>query len=202
MLLRRGVRLTHFKQRGGLFLDRDGVVNIDDGYVHDPDDIEFVPGIFELGRSAMRLNLPIMIVTNQSGVARRLYTQTQFWSLMDWMAGRFAAQGVQIAHVEHCPWYPVLPEMPADIDPAWVRDSWWRKPGAGMLRRAAQRVGVDPAECVIIGDRPGDIQAGRDVGVRAAIQFDHQAPHPGDHGADYTCTNHTDVIKILERLFG
>ena len=67
-----------FSPRGGLFLDRDGVVNVDEGYVHRPDQIAFVPGIFELGRAAMRLNLPIMIITNQAGIARNLYTPAQF----------------------------------------------------------------------------------------------------------------------------
>ena len=97
----------------------------------------------------------------------------------------------------------------------WVRDSWWRKPGAGMLRRAAQIVGVDPARSVLIGDREGDIEAGREAGVRATIQFVPETPGPAldlipdavphldpDFGADYRCSRHEEVIEILERLYG
>ena len=206
-----------FLPRGGLFLDRDGVVNVDEGYVHRPDQIAFVPGIFDLGRVAMHLNLPIMIITNQAGIARALYTPAQFYDLMAWMLGRFAREGVAIAHVEHSPWFP--PELvPPDGRPLlaeWVRDSWWRKPGAGMLRRAAQIVGVDPARSVLIGDREGDIEAGREAGVRATIQFVPETPGPAldlipdslpdpdpDFGADYRCSRHDEVIEILERLYG
>lgn len=211
--------------RGGLFLDRDGVVNVDRGYVHRPDQIEFVPGAFDLGRAAMRLNLPIMIVTNQAGIARGLYTAQQLADLMAWMVARFAREGVAIARVEYSPWFP--PDLtPPDGRPLlaeWVRDSWWRKPGAGMVRRAAQAVGVDPAQSVLIGDREGDIAAGREAGVRATIQFVPETPPPAldtipgpvpgtvpepdpgpdpDFGADYRCSRHGEVIEILERLYG
>ena len=206
-----------FLPRGGLFLDRDGVVNVDEGYVHRPDQIAFVPGIFELGRAAMRLNLPIVIITNQAGIARGLYTPAQFHDLMAWMLAQFDREGVAIAHVEHSPWFP--PDLtPPDGRPLlaeWVRNSWWRKPGAGMLRRAAQMVGVDPARSALVGDREGDIEAGREAGVRATIQFVPETPGPAldlipdslpdpdpDFGADYRCSRHDEVIEILERLYG
>lgn len=184
-----------FYRRGGLFLDRDGVVNVDRGYVHTPDRIEFIPGIFDLGRAAMRMNLPIMIVTNQSGVARGLYSQRQFADLMTWMVGEFAAQGIAIAHVEHCPWYHA-----EDVDEVWRRDSFWRKPAAGMLLRAASAVNVDPARSVLIGDRPGDITAGKAVGVARTIFFTHGETDGPDHGADNRCSDHRQVIEVLENL--
>ena len=206
-----------FSPRGGLFLDRDGVVNVDRGYAHRPDQIDFVPGIFDLGRAAMRLNLPIVIITNQAGIARGLYTPAQFHDLMAWMLAQFDREGVAIAYVEHSPWFP--PDLtPPDGRPLlaeWVRNSWWRKPGAGMLRRAAQMVGVDPARSALVGDREGDIEAGREAGVRATIQFVPATPGPAldlipdsvpdpdpDFGADYRCSRHDEVIEILERLYG
>ena len=193
-----------FLPRGGLFLDRDGVVNVDEGYVHRPDQIDFVPGIFDLGRAAMRLNLPIMIITNQAGIARDLYTPAQFHDLMAWMLAQFAREGVAICPCRAQPVVSARPDVPPDGRPLlaeWVRDSWWRKPGAGMLRRAAQIVGVDPARSVMIGDRDGDIEAGREAGVRATIQFVPATPGPAldlipdsvpdpdpDFGADYRCS--------------
>ncbi|MCY3831135.1 MAG: HAD-IIIA family hydrolase [Rhodospirillaceae bacterium] len=206
-----------FSPRGGLFLDRDGVVNVDRGYVHRPDQIEFVPGVFDLGRTAMRLNLPIMVITNQAGIARALYSPAQFHDLMDWMAARFAREGVAIARIEHSPWFPpgLTPPEGSELLAEWVRDSWWRKPGAGMVRRAAMAVGVDPAQSVLVGDRAGDIAAGREAGVRATIQFVPETPSPAldlvpdtppgpapDFGADYRCRRHEEVIEILERLYG
>jgi len=193
-----------FARRGGLFLDRDGVVNVDDGYAHRPDQIDFIPGIFDLGRAAMWLNLPIMIVTNQSGVARGLYTQGDFHTLMGWMRGRFADEGVAIAHVEHSPWFPpaLAETATTELEIHWVRDSWWRKPGAGMLRRAAMVTGVDPAESILIGDRAGDVAAARDAGVGTVVQFEHEAPSATRHGADHFCIHHDQVIEILHRVYG
>ena len=169
--------------------------------------------MFDLGRTAMRLNLPIMIITNQAGIARSLYTAQQFHDLMAWMAARFAREGVAIARVEHSPWFPpdLTPQDGSALLAEWVRDSWWRKPGAGMLRRAAQAVGVDPGRSVLIGDRAGDIAAGREAGVRATIQFVPETPSPAldlipnapsdpdpDFGADFRCRRHAEVIEILE----
>ena len=206
-----------FSPRGGLFLDRDGVVNVDRGYVHQPDQIDFVPGVFDLGRAAMRLNLPIMIITNQAGIARGLYTTQQLCDLMAWMVARFVHEGVAIARVEHSPWFPpgLTPSDGRPLLTEWVRDSWWRKPGAGMVRRAARIIGVDPAKSVLIGDREGDIAAGREAGVRATIQFIPETPSPAldlipdtppdpdpDYGADYRCRRHEETVEILERLYG
>lgn len=206
-----------FLPRGGLFLDRDGVVNVDRGYVHRPDQIAFVPGVFDLGRAAMRLNLPIMIITNQAGIARSLYTVAQLNELMAWMLAQFAREGVAIARVEYSPWFPphLTPPEGSELLAQWVRDSWWRKPGAGMVRRAAQAVGVDPAQSMLIGDREGDIAAGREAGVRATVQFVPEIPSPAldlipdtppdsdpDYGADYRCRRHEETIEILQRLYG
>ncbi|MYF08398.1 MAG: HAD hydrolase-like protein [Rhodospirillaceae bacterium] len=165
----------------------------------------------------MRLNLPIMIVTNQAGIARGLYTARQLRDLMAWMVVQFAGEGVAVARVEHSPWFPpgLTPPDGRPLLAEWVRDSWWRKPGAGMLRRAARTVGVDPAQSVLIGDREGDIAAGREAGVRATIQFVLETPSPAldltpdapadpdpDYGADYRCRRHAETVEILERLYG
>jgi len=193
-----------FAPRAGLFLDRDGVVNVDTGYVHHPDQIDFIPGIFDLCRTAVQLNLPIIIVTNQSGVALGLYSQADFHGLMCWIHDQFANEGVGIAHVEHSPWYPpALAEIAAtDLNWTWVRDSWWRKPGAGMVRRAAMITGVDPALSTMIGDRAGDVAAAREAGIGTVIQFEHEAPRATRHNADQFCTQHEQVIEILRQIYG
>lgn len=186
---------VEFSRRGGLFLDRDGVVNFDRGFVHHPDAVEFIPGIFDLGRTAMRLNLPIMIITNQSGVARGLYSQRMFADLMTWMTARFQSEGIAIAHVEHCPWY-----SHDDADDRWRRDSWWRKPSPGMLSRAAMKTNISVADSVMIGDRPGDVEAGKRAGVAKTVLFSYDEPSGPDHGADHRCSTHAGVIDILNRF--
>src|SRR5579875_244509 len=89
-----------------LFLDRDGVVNHELGYVHRPDQVIFIEGIFSLCRKAMELNYRIIIVTNQSGIGRGYYSSEQFEALSKWMETAFRNEGVRIDAVYHCPYHP------------------------------------------------------------------------------------------------
>jgi D-glycero-D-manno-heptose 1,7-bisphosphate phosphatase len=90
-----------------LFLDRDGVINVDRGYVHRPDQFEFVPGIFPLARFwADELRRPIVVVSNQSGIGRGYFDEKAHADLTRWMCDRFEAEGAAIARVYHCPSHP------------------------------------------------------------------------------------------------
>ena len=94
--------------RGALFLDRDGVINVDRGYVHRPDQFEFVPGIFALARFwTNELRRPIVVVTNQSGIGRGYFDESAYADLTRWMCDRFAAERAAIARVYHCPYHPM-----------------------------------------------------------------------------------------------
>ena len=149
--------------RKALFLDRDGVVNEEIGYLHRAEDVRFVEGIFELCRIAQRLGYRIVIVTNQSGIARGLYTTAQFETLMAWMASQFGRYGVTLDAVYHCPYHPThgLGEF--------KREHEDRKPGPGMLLRAAQDLGLDLSQSVMIGDRCSDVGAANAAGLRQAF---------------------------------
>ncbi|HOF20748.1 MAG TPA: HAD-IIIA family hydrolase, partial [Bacteroidales bacterium] len=89
-----------------LFLDRDGVINVDRGYVFRIDDFEFIPGIFELCRKYQSEGYLIIVVTNQAGIARELYSEEDFEGLTDWMTDRFRDRGIEIAKFYHCPHHP------------------------------------------------------------------------------------------------
>ncbi|WP_431285556.1 D-glycero-alpha-D-manno-heptose-1,7-bisphosphate 7-phosphatase [Humitalea sp. 24SJ18S-53] len=136
----------------GLLLDRDGIVNVDHGYVHRIDQVTFIPGIFDLVREAARRGMPIAIVTNQAGIGRGLYTEADFATLTAWMRKRFAEAGAPIAAVYHAP------EAPAQATPR-------RKPGPGMLLEAARDLGLDLGESVMLGDRASDMLAALAAGV-------------------------------------
>src|SRR5262249_61531286 len=123
-----------------LFVGRDGVINVDHGYVHRPEQFEFVPGIFALARFwAGELGRPIVVVTNQSGIGRGLFDETAYAELTRWMCDRFAAEGAAIARVYHCPYHP---EHGLG---AYRRDHPWRKPNPGMILQAAADLGPDLA---------------------------------------------------------
>ena len=146
-----------------LFLDRDGVINQEIGYLYLPEDVAFVPGIFDLCRHAQALGYALVVVTNQSGIARGLYTTAQFHHLMDWMAAEFRKEDVSLTAVYHCPYHPEhgIGEF--------RREHEDRKPAPGMLLRAAKDHSLDLAQSVMIGDRCSDLAAAHAAGLRHAL---------------------------------
>jgi len=149
--------------RRALFLDRDGVVNEEVGYLSHPEEVLFVPGISSLCRTARVLGYRIFIVTNQAGIARGYYTEEDFQNLMQWMLAELAKEDVRIDAVYHCPFHPTH-----GIG-AYKREHEDRKPGIGMLQRAAAGFGVSLPDSVLIGDRCTDIGAANAAGLRQAF---------------------------------
>lgn len=146
-----------------LFLDRDGVVNVEVGYLHRIEDVRFVPGIVSLCQTAMKLGYRLVVVTNQAGIARGFYTEDDFLTLMEWMRGELRGQGVEFDAVYHCPYHP---EHGVG---QYRREHEDRKPGTGMLRRAVMEFGVELAGSVLVGDRCSDIEAANRAGLRQAF---------------------------------
>lgn len=94
-------------KKRALFLDRDGVINVDTAYVHRPDRFVFIDGIFDVCRHARKLGYLIVVVTNQAGIGRGYYTEHDFATLTNWMQQQFSQQEAHIDHVYHCPYHPV-----------------------------------------------------------------------------------------------
>lgn len=149
--------------RPALFLDRDGIINLDTGYVHRIEEFHFRAGIFELCATAQDLGFALVVVTNQAGIGRGYYTEADFHALTAWMLERFADRGIRFAGVEFCPDHPVH-----GIGP-YRRENPRRKPGPGMILHACAAHGLDPARSTIIGDRATDMQAGLAAGLGRLI---------------------------------
>jgi D-glycero-D-manno-heptose 1,7-bisphosphate phosphatase len=158
-------------ERAALFLDRDGVINVDAGYVHTVEAFQFLPGIFETVRAAASLGLETVVVTNQAGIGRGYYSEAQFVALTAWMCNRFMEEGAALLAVYHCPFH-------ADAVPPYnIADHPDRKPNPGMLQRAALDHRLDLGKSLLIGDRPGDIAAASAAGLLASAVL-------GDHAID------------------
>ena len=158
-----------------LFLDRDGVMNEEVGYLHAAEDVRWVEGIFALCRRAVELGYRLVVVTNQSGIARGMYTETQFEGLMTWMRGELAERGVVLDAVYFCPFHP---EHGVG---EYKREHEDRKPGAGMLRRAAEDLGLDLGRSVMVGDRCSDVAAANAAELRRVFLLgDREEPCEGD----------------------
>ena len=151
------------KPSRALFLDRDGVINEEASYLWRREDVRFVPGIFSLCRTAQALGYKLVVVTNQAGIGRGMYTEDDFHSLMDWMRSEFVREGVAFDAIYFSPWHPEL-----GIG-HYRRDHEDRKPGTGMLRRAVTDLGISLADSILIGDRCTDVAAANSAALRQAF---------------------------------
>lgn len=150
--------------RPALFLDRDGVLNEDRGYVHRWEDFCWIPGAREAVAAFNARNWWVFVVTNQSGVGRGYYPEADVLALHARMEADLAAAGARIDAFYHCPFHPeALEDRYRHPDPPD------RKPNPGMLLRAMADWPVDAALSVMVGDKAIDLEAGRRAGVRSLL---------------------------------
>ena len=140
-----------------VFLDRDGTINVDTAYLYEKEKFVFLPGIVEFCRAAQAAGYLLIVITNQSGVARGYYTVEQMNALNDYMRGEFAKRGVTITDVFTC---TELDESHPD-----------RKPNPGMFLKARVKYDIDMSASVSIGDKPRDVTAAERAGVGRNFLF-------------------------------
>jgi D-glycero-D-manno-heptose 1,7-bisphosphate phosphatase len=189
--------------RRAAFLDRDGVINVDPGYVHRIEDFEFVPGTLEACRELARRGWLLVVATNQSGIGRGLYTEQDFHRLTDWMRARFEQCGAALAGVYWCPHHPT-----DALDRYRIRCDC-RKPQPGMLLAAARDLSLDLARSALFGDKCEDLQAAQAAGIgqRVLLGRDGRAAPdprcaPGLATARFTCLRDAVGSAELAPLLG
>ncbi|MEA2098844.1 MAG: D-glycero-beta-D-manno-heptose 1,7-bisphosphate 7-phosphatase [Campylobacterota bacterium] len=161
-----------------LFLDRDGVINVEKDYLYKIEDFEFIDGIFELCKYYEKLGYLIVVVTNQSGIARGYYTENDFNILTSWMMEQFVINGIEIMKVYFCPHHP-------DI----TGNCKCRKPKSGMLFEAEKEFNIDLENSILIGDKERDIEAGIGAGLRKTYLLDENEK-----------INYSKATKIVSKL--
>ncbi|PJK14724.1 D,D-heptose 1,7-bisphosphate phosphatase [Lysobacteraceae bacterium NML07-0707] len=146
--------------RRALFLDRDGVINIDHGYVHRPEQTDWMPGIFELCRQACEKGYLLIVVTNQAGIGRGYYNEQQFLEYTAWVHRIFSGKGVPLLATYYCPHHPE-----AGIG-EYLAQCRCRKPRPGMLQAAMRDWDADSTLSLMLGDKDTDMQAAQaaDIG--------------------------------------
>lgn len=151
--------------RKALFLDRDGVINVNHGYVHTAERTDWIPGIFDLVERADANGFVVVVVTNQAGIARGYYDEGEFERYTAWVHACFSRHGTALLATYHCPHHPAPGAGRQGVACAC------RKPAPGMLLRAAGDFDISLRDSLLIGDQPSDIEAARRAGVNRTLLF-------------------------------
>lgn len=177
-------------ERPAVFVDRDGTVIADPGYLSDPGEVRLLPGAAEAIARLNRAGLPVILVTNQSGIGRDMYDEAAFQSVQRRVEALLAAEGARLDAVYHCPHAPdAIPGCDC------------RKPGPGLFLRAAADHALDLSASYFVGDRPRDVApAARWGGVPILVHGSDESGAPEGTHRDSSLATAVDRILGLARV--
>lgn len=178
-----------------IFLDRDGTLNIDYGYVHEIDNFKFIDGAIDALRELKKMGYMLVLVTNQSGIARGYFSEEQFLQLTEWMDWSLAEQDVDLDGIYYCPHHP-------EGKGEYKEDCDCRKPKFGMLLQAIKELKIDPTQSIMVGDKVEDLKAGigAKVKMNVLVRTGKTVTEEGERVADYVLDSIVDLPRILKRL--
>jgi len=183
-----------------VFLDRDGTLIQDPGYLSNPDEVALLPGVGDALRALQNAGFALVVVTNQSGIARGKYTVSDYELVAARLEALLAEHGVELLASYFCPYHPDGTVAPFDVE----HDD--RKPNAGMWLRAAEDHGIDLASSYSIGDGERDAVAGKRVGTRAvllaAIRDKWSLPVKGPYDPDFVARDMREAVIWILREEG
>lgn len=170
-----------------IFLDRDGVINIEKDYLYKIEDFEFIDGLFDSLKYLQNLEYKLFIITNQSGIARNYYSIENFNELTVWILNEFKKNNIEISQVELCPHGP--------------NDNCnCRKPKIGMINNILKNFSIDLENSWLIGDKSSDILCAKNANIKNTIQV--KSGHSFDEKksqADYICESIKDIKEIIKQ---
>lgn len=176
--------------RPAVFLDRDGTINVDKGYLYRREDFEYLEGAVNGLKRLQEWGYLLVIITNQSGVARGYYQEEDFCKLTDWMLADLQLKGVYIDRVYYCPHHPdgIVKEYAIICD--------CRKPGTGLFYRAAGELGIDFRRSIAIGDKERDLSICNETGVTGILLSDRST----EKKRFLICKNWDEVISSIRSM--
>ena len=189
------IRMKGKRMNKAIFLDRDGTLNIDYGYVHEIDNFKFIDGAIDALRELKKMGYMLVLVTNQSGIARGYFSEEQFLQLTEWMDWSLAEQDVDLDGIYYCPHHP-------EGKGEYKEDCDCRKPKSGMLLQAIKELKIDPTQSIMVGDKVEDLKAGIGAKVKTnvLVRTGKLVTEDGEKVADYVLDSIVDLPRMLKRL--
>lgn len=173
-----------------IFLDRDGVIVVDTGYISSPEELILFPDLIPVLKK-LQHSFRLIVVTNQSGVARGYFTEEDLFAINERLLHMLADYGVGLDAIYYCPHHPKV-----GLDKYRIKCEC-RKPKPGLLRLATEEFGIELDKSFLIGDKEIDIQAGRAIGIKT-IKINRNDPEPPDKsGADFIINSFDEVSNII-----
>lgn len=178
-----------------VFLDRDGTINVDHGYVHEIDQFQFIDGVIDAMKELKQQGFALVLVTNQSGIARGKFSEDQFMTLTEWMDWSLADRGVDLDGIYYCPHHPEQGQGD------YLQDCDCRKPKPGMLISAQRFLDIDMAASYMVGDKVEDMQAASaaGVGTKVLVRSGKPVTEQGEAMADVVIDSLTDLPRVVEQ---
>ncbi|SLM64315.1 MULTISPECIES: D-glycero-beta-D-manno-heptose 1,7-bisphosphate 7-phosphatase [Dickeya] len=175
-----------------IFLDRDGTINVDHGYVHEIDQFQFIDGVIDALLELKQMGYALVLVTNQSGIARGKFSEAQFETLTEWMDWSLADRGVDLDGIYYCPHHPDAGEG------EYRQHCHCRKPQPGMLLDAQQHLHIDMTASYMVGDKVEDMLAAQaaGVGTKVLVRTGKPVTEEGEKLADWVI----DSLSVLPRM--
>lgn len=168
-----------------LFLDRDGVINIEKNYLYKIEDFEFIDGVFDTCRYFQERGYLLIIITNQAGIARGIYSEEDLKKLTEWMIEKFSNVDILISKTYYCPHHP-----------DFMDTCQCRKPNPGMILQAQKDFNLDLSKSILVGDKESDIQAGINSGINQNILV------RSGHSVDEITTDASFIMDSIKNLPG
>lgn len=179
-----------------VFVDRDGTINVDVDFLSSPSQIQLIPRSADAIRELNALEIPVVVITNQSGIARGLYTEDDLRKVHRAMDDELKKTGASVLEYLYCPHHPegTLPQYRIECE--------CRKPKAGMLNRAKEKYGFDLARSFVVGDKSIDVQTGKAVGavsIQVATGYGLKEKELGAGERDFYATDLYDAVQFIKK---
>ncbi|RXK34493.1 D-glycero-beta-D-manno-heptose-1,7-bisphosphate 7-phosphatase [Arsenophonus endosymbiont of Bemisia tabaci Asia II 3] len=177
-----------------IFLDRDGTINLDHGYVYEIDNFRFIESAIEAMLELKKMGYALILVTNQSGIARGFFTEAQFLELTKWMDWSLIDRGVEFDGIYYCPHHPDA------IEQKYKQICDCRKPKAGMLLAARKQLNINMKASYMVGDKLSDMQASKEahIGTNVLVTTGKSVTEDDKKSADWIINSLADLPNKIK----